>query len=174
MSGSEGNGLTFDEALRGPAEPVGGAPDTREQKAQLTPAAARSMGRPAGNGAASSRALGRVFARLDAVLDSEREVLEQGRMGELDEVAQRKSQCLLDLTRLSRGLNAEALAAGEGGEAFTRELVRIRSRLADNEAMLKRYVDAAREVASLVADGLRAAESDGTYTESGPFGRYGR
>lgn len=118
--------------------------------------------------------LGQVFARLDAVLEAERSALLQGRMADIEEITRRKSQCLLDLTRFSRAVDVEVLAAREGKEQFTRELMHLKEKLADNEAMLKRYVEAAREVASLVAEGLRASESDGTYTEAGPFGRYGR
>ncbi|MGV6872321.1 flagellar export chaperone FlgN [Pseudochelatococcus sp. B33] len=132
----------------------------------------KSGGARTGGGA--RRALGQVFTRLEAVLEAERDALQQGRMADLDEITRRKSQCLLDLTRLSRALNVEALAAEEGGEPFLRELAGVKARLADNEAMLRRYVEAAREVASLVADGMRASESDGTYAEAGPFGRYGR
>lgn len=130
--------------------------------------------RSGGRGAGARQALGLVFTRLEAVLDAEREALERGRMFDLDEITRRKSQCLLDLTRLSRAMNVEALAAEEDGDAFLHELACVKARLADNEATLKRYVEAAREVASLVADGMRASESDGTYTEAGPFGRYGR
>lgn len=127
---------------------------------------------PGGSGA--RRALGQVFSRLEAILDAEREALEQGQMSGLDEITRRKSQCLLDLTRLSRALDVEALATGASEAALREELVRVRAKLADSEALLKRYVDAAREVTSLVADSLRASESDGTYAEAGPFGRYGR
>jgi len=95
-------------------------------------------------------------------------------MDGLDEIAQRKSQCLLDLARLSRALNIDALAAdGEGG-SFREEVARIRTKLSENEATLKFYLEAAREVATMVAESVRMAESDGTYAESGPFGRYGR
>lgn len=130
----------------------------------------------AGGGARAGghRALAQAFSRLEKALDAEIEVLEQGRMAALDEIVQRKNQCLLDLVRLSRSLNMETLAAdGEDG-TFVQEMARVKARLADNEAMLKRYLDAAREVATLVADSMRASESDGTYAESGPFGRYGR
>lgn len=122
----------------------------------------------------AQRALGQVFARLEAVIEDELAALREGRVAGLDEITRRKSQCLLDLTRLARAINVEALTADEGGEALRQDLIHIKARLADNEATLKRYMEAAREVASLVADGLRASESDGTYAEAGPFGRYGR
>ncbi len=130
--------------------------------------------RLAGPASGAQRALGQVFARLEAVIEDELAALQEGRIAGLDEITRRKSQCLLDLTRLARALNVEALTADEGGEALRQDLIHIKAKLADNEATLKRYMEAAREVASLVADGLRASESDGTYAEAGPFGRYGR
>lgn len=130
--------------------------------------------KPARRGGSTRLTLDQMFGRLDVILDAEREALEQGRLDELDDISRRKSQCLLDLTRLSKALDGRKLFIEEGSEAIMQEAARIRTKLADSETMLKRYVEAAHEIAALVAEGLRASESDGTYAEAGPFGRYGR
>ncbi|MFT0893127.1 hypothetical protein [Pseudochelatococcus sp. G4_1912] len=127
-----------------------------------------------GRGEVGRRALRQVFSRLEKVLGDEMSQLHEGRTDGLDEIAQRKSQCLLDLARLSRALNIDALAADNEGESFKEEVARIKAKLSENEATLKFYLEAAREVATMVAESVRMADSDGTYSESGPFGRYGR
>ncbi|MFC0217202.1 hypothetical protein ACFFJ7_02200 [Pseudochelatococcus lubricantis] len=119
-------------------------------------------------------ALKQALRRLDAALDAESAFLRQGLAGNFDEITRQKGQCLLDLARLARVVDVQALATGEEGDALRRNVRHIRARLADSEATLARYLDAAREVGAIVSEGMRLAESDGTYAEAGPFGRYGR
>lgn len=126
-----------------------------------------------GQGAVGRRALLQVFSRLEKILDDEVALLQQGKTDGLEEITQSKNQCLLDLTRLSRALNMETLMMDDEGGAFKQEVIRIHEKIVANEATLKFYLDAAREVAAMVAESVRMAESDGTYAESGPFGRYG-
>ncbi|MGI6246122.1 MAG: flagellar protein FlgN [Pseudochelatococcus sp.] len=125
-------------------------------------------------GVPAHAALRQVLHRLEAALDAESEFLRQGLVGDFDAIMHRKSQCLLDLGRLSRAVTVEALASDEERRAIGRDVARIRDRLRESEEMLARYLEAAREITAIVNESARIADSDGTYAESGPFGRYGR
>jgi hypothetical protein len=76
----------------------------------------------------------------------------------------RKSRYLYELTRALKG-------AGRGSvPAEHRDgLIRLRDRLADNEAAIRAHLDAVNEVATLMQNVIQHAENDGTYS-AGEFG----
>ena len=76
----------------------------------------------------------------------------------------KKSRYLYELTRALKG-------AGQGDvPAEHRDgLIRLRDRLADNEAVIRAHLNAVNEVATLMQNVIQHAENDGTYS-AGEFG----
>jgi hypothetical protein len=97
--------------------------------------------------------------RLERTVELETAELRGNRVVDLRDFNQRKSQGLLELTRLTRGLGPGAL----DGEAKA-ALARLRGKLDANLALLRLHLAAAQEVATLISRVIRDAESDGTYS----------
>ncbi len=76
----------------------------------------------------------------------------------------RKSRYLYELTRALKGA-PEGIVPTEHRDG----LIRLRDRLADNEAAIRAHLSAVNEVASLMQDVIQSAENDGTYS-AGAFG----
>ena len=76
----------------------------------------------------------------------------------------KKCRYLYELTRALKG-------AGQGDvPAEHRDgLIRLRDRLADNEAVIRAHLNAVNEVATLMQNVIQHAENDGTYS-AGEFG----
>ena len=101
----------------------------------------------------------KAIARLEDVLDQETTALRARGAIDLKSFNNRKSHGLLDLSR--------ALRVYEGTEpdALLRaRLSGLRQKLEENRRVLKIHLDAVRENAAVIADAIREAESDGTYT----------
>jgi hypothetical protein len=77
----------------------------------------------------------------------------------------RKSRYLYELNKATRGLAPDDLA-GEHRDS----LVRLRKKLAANEAAILAHLNAVTEVAALLQNAIQGAEADGTYS-SAEFGR---
>ncbi len=114
----------------------------------------------AGFGAALA-ALERCVVRLEEVVDHETAALKARAAIDLREFNNRKSQGLLDLSRCLRLFQG----AHPGKPALAR-LAGLRVKLDANQAILKLHLEAVREVASVMSDAIRDAESDGTYSPS--------
>lgn len=111
--------------------------------------------------------------RLEALLDREKEMLAHGNLASLDDIARRKGQCLLDLVRFSNAFDVSRFTLSADGEGGVRgALVRVREKLSQSEASLARYLDAVKEITGIVSDGIYAAESDGTYSNTGLIGKF--
>ena len=99
--------------------------------------------------------------RLEDIVEQETTALRERRVVNLKDFNDRKSQALLELTRLLRTLQgaspSPALAARVG---------QLKSKLMVNQAVLKLHLEAVREVATSLADAIRNSESDGTYTQA--------
>jgi hypothetical protein len=99
--------------------------------------------------------------RLELVIDQETAAL-QARTGvDLKDFNDRKSLGLLELTRAMR--HVEGVAPDQ---ALHARLSRLRGKLEINQAALRTHLEAVREISAIVADAMRNAESDGTYTPS--------
>lgn len=97
--------------------------------------------------------------RVEAVLEAETRALGQQAAIDLTEIGNRKRQGLLDMTRM---LGA---AAATGGVPEIRErLARFSVALRRNQAALGTQLRAVREIADIVAQAIRDAEWDGTYS----------
>lgn len=111
-----------------------------------------------------------VVARLEALLREETAGLRGASIESLKAMNHRKSQCLLEFTRAARGLGEgpphPRLAAG---------LQRLGAVIAENQSALSTHFEAVREIAGIIAETMRAHESDGTYADRpAPRGALGR
>lgn len=73
----------------------------------------------------------------------------------------RKTHGLLELTRAMRHLDKGGMT-----DAVTARLSALRVSLEINQSVVKMHLEAVREVATIVSDAIRDAESDGTYSVS--------
>lgn len=99
--------------------------------------------------------------RLEGVLAGETEALKAGLALDLGEIANRKNHSLLELTRISRGLDPSAFSSD-----LRVRLGTLRDRLDENRRILSLHMEAAGEVSGIIARSMREAESDGTYGAS--------
>lgn len=97
--------------------------------------------------------------RLEAVVEEETETLETRASTDLDGLNRRKSQGLLELTRLTRGLDPTTLDA-----TTAIHLARLRDKLARNQQVVALHLRAMEEIDDTLAQVALAAESDGTYS----------
>jgi hypothetical protein len=97
--------------------------------------------------------------RLEAVVEEETEALEAHRPTDLAALNRRKSQGLLELIRLTRGLDPADLDA-----TVAIHLARLRDKLARNQEVVALHLRALEEIDDTLARAALAAESDGTYT----------
>lgn len=101
--------------------------------------------------------------RLEEIVEQETAALQTRQAINLKEFNDRKSQALLELTRSLRSLGAgghppsPTLAARVGS---------LKAKLATNQAVLKIHLEAVREISTTLADAIRHAESDGTYSQA--------
>lgn len=77
----------------------------------------------------------------------------------------RKSRFLYELTMATQGL-----APGDLRAEHREGLLRLREKLASNEAAIRAHLSAVNEVAALLQRAIQGAEADGTYS-SAEFGR---
>jgi hypothetical protein len=129
---------------------------------------------PQGNnerGAAARNSIHKTMQRIDKILDRETEALQTRAAIDLKESNNNKSQALLELGLATRSLEGIALDPDliEGLKA-------LRTKLAFNQTVLRRHLDAVREVANVVADTIQDREWDGTYSQhaasGGGYGSY--
>ena len=115
---------------------------------------------------ASSRMAGSVevlmlaIERLQNTLDAENALIADRRPVDFQEFNLRKSQGLLELTRLM-----PLFAGAEIGLSLRVALVGLRTKLEDNRRLLRVQLKAAHEVSEIIARTIQAGQSDGTYSE---------
>ena len=113
-------------------------------------------------GAGGQLRLAAIIAHLSEVVGEETAHLRRGAAVDLKVANDRKSQALLELTRALR--QVEPSVARDA--AVAARLAELRSRLEQNQAILKLHLEAVREVSNIVCAVIRHAESDGTYSPS--------
>jgi hypothetical protein len=101
----------------------------------------------------------KTMQRIDKILDRETEALQTRAAIDLKESNNRKSQALLELGLATRGLEDIRL-----DPELVEGLKALRAKLAFNQTVLRRHLDAVREVASVVADTIQDRDWDGTYS----------
>ncbi len=102
--------------------------------------------------------------RLEATVAAETEALVAHRPIDQEAVNRRKSQSLLELTRLTRGLDPDQL-----DPEMAEQLVSLRDTLERNQSVVALHLRAVEEISGIISESIRNAESDGTY--SAPLGR---
>ncbi len=103
------------------------------------------------------QAIDGALRRLEETVDLETDALISHQPIDFADINRRKSQTLLELTRLSRALPAAADAR------LAQRLRPLRDKLAENQHVLEMHLNAVREIADLMVSVLGEAESDGTY-----------
>jgi hypothetical protein len=131
-----------------------------------TPSAFQAMraggsGVAAEGGPAANAPLERAIERLEEVVEQETTALKSRAAIDLNDFNNRKSHGLLELNRALRGLDGSTR-----DKAALARLASLRAKLEANQAVLKMHLEAVREVAGVLADAIRDAESDGTYSPS--------
>lgn len=106
--------------------------------------------------------------RLEETLDLETAALLSRDLKNLDEFNRRKSQSLLEISRMVRA--AETLAF-EGIAA--KRFERLKAKLERNQEILQRHMRAVQEISSIISGAIQAAESDSTYSAHMVRGSYG-
>jgi hypothetical protein len=118
-------------------------------------AGASERGKPAAAGAIDI-----VIQRLEEVVDQETAALKSRRPVDLKDFNDRKSHALLDLTRALRQMQA----GNRDQPQLAKRLANLRAKLEVNQRVLQMHLEAVREVSTTLADAIREADSDGTYT----------
>jgi hypothetical protein len=108
-----------------------------------------------------SSAFERCIERLEDVVDQETAALKGRTAADLREFNNRKSQGLLELSRSLRYFQVAPPT-----NAVLERLAGLREKLDTNKAVLELHLEAVREVSTIMADAIRDAESDGTYSPS--------
>jgi hypothetical protein len=106
---------------------------------------------------APPNAIAGALERLEELIDRENHALAAHEPLDFADLNRRKSQSLLEVTRLSRALPPGTAAT------LAKQLGRLRDKLTDNHRVLGLHVNAVREIANLIVRSLTEAESDGTY-----------
>ena len=97
--------------------------------------------------------------RLEATVTAETEALLAHHPVDQEAVNRRKSQSLLELTRLTRDLDPAELNG-----PVRDQLLRLLGVLERNQDAVGLHLRAVEEISGIVAESLREAESDGTYS----------
>lgn len=108
--------------------------------------------------------LAAILGRIEETIDSETAGIRTDVNFDLKSSNARKSRHLYELNRAIRGLDPEDLLAED-----RENMIRLRGKLADNEAAIRAHLGAVAEIAALVQDTIQRHEADGTYS-SAEFG----
>lgn len=108
----------------------------------------------------------RIAKRLEQVVGEETALLKSKTVVDLRDFNTRKSQGLYDLSRAMYRLGGQ-----NPGPELLASLRSLHSALEANKAALSAHLLAVREIAAVISDAIREAESDGTYAP--PFNQAG-
>ena len=97
--------------------------------------------------------------RLEEALDMETAALMARDLSNLEEFNRRKSQCLLEISRIVRTADIRNLDI-----KATKRLQDLQVKIEANQDILKRHMHAVQEVASIISSAIQHAESDSTYS----------
>jgi hypothetical protein len=108
--------------------------------------------------------LGAIIGRIEQVIEEETAGIRRATSYDLKASNARKSRYLYELTRAMKGVDQ-----AESFLEYKDSLLRLRQKLAKNEAAIKAHLNAVAEVANLLKSAIQRSEADGTYT-AGEFG----
>jgi|SoiMethySBSTD1v2_1073268.scaffolds.fasta_scaffold223200_2 hypothetical protein len=116
-------------------------------------------------GLAARSSIDRTMQRIEKLVERETEALRLRVDIDLRESNNGKSQALLELGLVARTLE---------GIPFDAELIQrlkaLHGKLENNRAILRKHLDAVREIAGVVAGTIQDSEWDGTYSQQGGSG----
>ena len=104
----------------------------------------------------------RIVARLSELVDEETAALRNGNHAMLSDFNYRKGHGFLELNRAL----SSAPQSVPADAAVVRMVEELRTKLEKNRAVLQVHLDAVNEVAGVLSNAIREAESDGTYTQT--------
>ena len=104
-----------------------------------------------------------VIGRMEEAIEAETAAIRSDPGFDIKASNARKSRHLYELNRAARGVELDA------DENLRAALLRLRGKLAANEAALKAHLTAVGEVAAILQDAIERSEADGTYS-AGAFG----
>lgn len=119
---------------------------------------------PAENGKALMN-LTAIIGRIEEAVEAETASIRTDVRFDIKGSNARKSRYLYELNRAISAVGNVVLA-----EEHRSSIMRLREKLAANEAAILAHLNAVTEVASLMQDAIQRAEADGTYSAS-EFGR---
>jgi hypothetical protein len=105
-----------------------------------------------------------IIARIEEAVEVETRAIRTDIKFDLKASNARKSRYLYELNKAVRDIRPEVLQANRDG------IIRLRGKLAENEAAIAAHLKAVTEVAGLIQDAIEQSEADGTY-DSGAFAR---
>jgi len=146
-----------------PSSPAYGGANRAAGANQLGGAAAPSLARPSSANAAPGGHYGQgalsTIERVEKVIAQDTQILRSGNLDDLAKHSERKSHCLIELSRALRAIPADqADHAGLGAR-----LKRLNGALHENAELLAARLLAIREVAELITQAIKDDRSDGTY-----------
>lgn len=112
--------------------------------------------------------LSAIIARIEETIDMETASIRTDPRFDIKTSNARKSRYLYELNKA-----ISALCGAVPGEEHRAGVLRLRDKLASNEAAILAHLNAVTEVASLIQSAIENAEADGTYSADA-FGREAR
>lgn len=97
--------------------------------------------------------------RLEETLELETKALLAHDLSRLEEFNRRKSQSLLEISRIVRTAEGAALDV-----RATERLQKLKSKIEENQEILERHMRAVQEVSNIVTQAIQRADSDSTYS----------
>jgi hypothetical protein len=114
---------------------------------------------------AARSSIDRTMQRIEKLVERETEALRSRVDIDLRESNNGKSQALLEL-----GLVARTLESIPFDAELIQRLKSLHGKLENNRAVLRKHLDAVREIAGVVAGTIQDSEWDGTYSQQGGSG----
>jgi putative heme degradation protein len=99
-----------------------------------------------------------IIGRIEEAIETETAAITSDRSFDIRASNMRKSRHLYDLNRALKGVNPADLAG-----RHREDVIRLKTKLAANEAAILAHLNAVTEVAALIKDAIQHSENDGTY-----------
>ena len=97
--------------------------------------------------------------RLEETIEAETSALQRHDMTNQQDFNRRKSQSLLEISRLVRALEGRPF-----DRATAERLEQLKAKLEANQVLLEMHLRAVQEVADIISGAIQSADSDGTYS----------
>ncbi|MDN2580744.1 hypothetical protein [Aquibium sp. ELW1220] len=98
-----------------------------------------------------------IIARIEEAVEVETRSIRTDVTFDLQASNDRKSRYLYELNKAVRDIRPDVLQANRDG------IIRLRGKLAENQAAIAAHLKAVTEVAGLIQDAIEQSEADGTY-----------